>query len=350
MLKNFYGTNYYGAEDRYFHWQYKESVFAKKVLEKDEYSILVAEKNGSILALYAFLPWQTYVNGESALTFWTYDWLNVGKIKGLGREILSEIRSKCEILCCYGMNTYSRVAYSKMQYEISNQIERMLVFLDANACKSLFARKNEKERKVFIQKHVVPTKKIKHYIIDSINILSDNYWTNQIKRFQAIYYRGIDYLEWRFLKHPYLQYHIIAADQRGQRGIAVVRLEKIKYHPALVLRIVDLLPILGQEEQLAQAVISFGQKHGAILADFFCASSEYAKCLCPLPFVALKDHISYDIPMLFRPIEIRERKSINMAMDTDKKFSSVTIEKLYATKADGTQDVCLNEDYKTILL
>ena len=116
------------------------------------------------------------------------------------------------------------------------------------------------------------------------------------------------------------------------------------------MRVLDLLPVIGNEQDLVNTVLQFGIDHGGILADFFCVSSRYADIVCPAPFIGLKKHIHFDIPMLFQPMEIRKRKSINMVLDCNKEYSNINFDIFYATKADGDQDVFLNDDYRTISL
>jgi hypothetical protein len=87
-----------------------------------------------------------------------------------------------------------------------------------------------------------------------------------------------------------------------------------------------------------------------VLADFFCVSKGYCDEVCRPPFIGLSEHREYSVPMLFQPIEVRERKSMNMVLDCDSEFKKVSFEEFYATKGDGDQDQSINEDYRTASL
>ena len=350
LLRSFFGPNYYGADKKYVAWQYRDSIFKTTLAGKDEYSILAAMKGNEILALDAFLPWKTMVNGQAVTTIWDIEWLNAAKIRGIGRALVQALRSMGDIYCGYGLNSLSRTAYDKLGYSIRDHIERKIAFLDGKTCMSLFSTEGDKKKDDFIASHTVDLFNIPYCIIQDVSNIADTYWINQLERFDCVSYKGVDYLQWRFINHPYLTYYIIALDERAEHGLAVVRPEKIKGHREIVLRILDMLPVPGCEHDLARAVITFGKKNGAILADYFCASAKYADCVCPEPFISFSEHVHYDIPMLFQPIEVRERKSINMVMDCSEKYKHMSFENFFATKADSDQDVYLNEDYKTVLI
>ncbi|MDK2954755.1 MAG: hypothetical protein PWQ57_251 [Desulfovibrionales bacterium] len=348
ILYDFFGENYYGAHVDYFNWQYRDSLFSESVAGANRYTVFVAREDDRILALDAFLPWKTYIRKEPIQTMWDIEWINTSDIKGIGRKLVAELRSHFEMYCGYGLNAHSTTAYGKLGFRINDSIERMVAILDAERCIEEFGVINDAEKVSFYKDNQAQYAQSSWDILTSVAEISEAYWEDALSNFCCISYKGPRYLDWRYLRHPFLKYHLISLDSRGKSGIAAVRLEQIRGRNAIVLRILDFLPCSGKEKELAVAVCAFGRKHRAILADFFCASSRYAQQLLTVPFLPLSFHSLYEVPMLFQPLEVRKRKSINMVWDFQKHFGELGFDDFYATKADGDQDVFINPEYSTV--
>jgi hypothetical protein len=354
QLRDFVGSEtYFGADDKYVRWQYFDSPFKTTIVDTNRYSMLAffdADKN--ILALDAFLPWKTYIGGKEVKTVWDIEWMNFSKIKGLGRELVKILRERTEIYCGYGLNQLSYNSYEKLGYPVRNEIERKVAIIDAGKCISVFGNEKKEGQFDFLRENeVAPSyKKMKYTEIDNIENISELYWLNHIERFQTTSCKNKSALKWRYSDHPYIKYKYIAIDDRAEKGLAVVRIEEIKGMKGKVLRILELFPVKGYEMEIALAVLRNAYEEGAILADFFCVSKKYCDLICPPPFLSLSEHREYDIPMLFQPLEIRKRKSINIVLDHNPSLRDISFEDFYATKGDGDQDQYVNEDYQTISL
>lgn len=343
VLKEFFGINYYGAQKEFIQWQYKSSVFQK---DKDNYSILAAFYNDKIMAIDAYLPWKFFIDGKEYSAVWDIEWLNNSKVKGLGRKLVKNVNDSMDLYCGYGYNSYSKKAYNSMGFSLNDEIERKIAFLDEEKCIELFSND---ENDAFIRSNIVKFKESNFFLHKSIDTISDNYWNSLLKNMRVVSYRAPDYLQWRFFEHPYINYKIVSDEKNAENGIAVLRIEQIKNSPYTIARIVDLMPVTGQENRLLDAVISFCNQEKIVFVDFYCISYTIAEIVCPKPFISLKEHKQFDIPMLFQPIEIRERKSINFVLNKNINIP-FDFNDMYATKADSDQDVYLNTDYKTVLL
>jgi hypothetical protein len=352
LIREFTGGSYFGADDKYVQWMYFDSPLKTNIVEKEKYSILAfLNKKGTILALDAFLPWCTYVGGEAVTTIWDIEWINFSKIKGLGRELVKIVRKKAGIYCGYGMNQLSLRAYEKLDYSILDEIERKIAVLDADECIKVLGSPGIAGQKDFFLKSEISQAAISDYcVIDDAGKISEEYWMDHVSRFKITSCKDVRVLKWRYFGHPYIKYKIISLDPMARKGLAVVRVEKIKRSQAIVLRVLELMPVMGYEKDLAHAVLGFGSDEGAILADFFCVSRQYCSEICPKPFIPLSEYRSYDVPTLFQPVEVRERKSINMVLDCSEQYKTVSFDDFYATKGDGDQDVFVNEDYRTVSL
>ncbi|MDQ7822768.1 MAG: hypothetical protein RDV48_08255 [Candidatus Eremiobacteraeota bacterium] len=348
ILVDLYGKNYYGVDARFIKWK-KASPF-KLPQENANSLFMIAVENSNVLALQSFLPSKVIVEGKEFQAIWTTEWINISNIKGLGRNVFRALQTHANINCFFGANSFSANACTKIGWEIINNIERMLYVINKEKLCELFGYKPKSEQFYFVNEKFPFVKDVNHFVCEDINIISDRYFSEAISRFSSLSYRGLDFIEWRYYRHPYLKYFVISLDAYGKSGIAVLRVEQVKDSSLNVVRVLDILPSRGFEEDLAIAIITFGKKNNAVLVDFFCVSSKYARELCPFPYLGLDEHISYDIPMLFQPIEVRERKSINFAIDMPSCPKGFDLKSFYATKSDAEQDVALNDDYKTPII
>ncbi len=351
LLREFVGTSYFGADPAYVRWQYFMSPFKAGVVARDDYSMLAClDGQRHILALDAFLPWTTYIDGHAVPTVWDIEWMNFAKIPGLGRTLVKDLRSRTRMYCGYGMNELSLKAYEKLGYPVCPEIERRVAILDADACYMLFQNKESAGQEGFFREMAarVPASKTGYDLIHDVTAVSEAYWQAHLGRCKATSRKDKEALKWRYVDHPYIKYKILGLGQRAERGLAVVRIEPIKGHASRVARILEMFPVQGHEPELVKAVLAFASEEGCVMADFFCGSSALAAAICPEPFVSLKVHREYFIPMRFQPIEIRARRSINMVLDLDEPHRHVTFDDLYVTKGDGDQDVYVNPEYKTI--
>lgn len=248
------------------------------------------------------------------------------------------------------MNALSWAAYEKLGFNQRKHIERSIAILDASACNALFNPSNRADITNFLKENEATPSRASVNHITRIQDLSEKYWEDQLSRFSGISYKGPEYIDWRFLKHPFVNYTVLAPDPHGKEGIATVRVEQVKNTDKKIIRILDMLPAIGHVDNLVGTVLAFARENDAIMADFFCASTPFAQAVCPDPFISLKSHLPYDLPMLFQPVEWRERKSINMMLDANPEFKDLSFDSMYSTKADGDQDILLNEGYATVSL
>lgn len=348
-LRTFFGPNYYGAIPQFVQWQYFDNPFKTLLVDQHEYSILaMMDRDRNILALDAFVPWTTVGNGRDYVTVWDFEWINFSEIPGLGRQLLKELRQRTEVYCGYGLNELSKNAFQKLGFTMRNEIERYVAIIDARACWQLFEKFAVAGQREFLFENEAARTESAYVVIDQLESLSGDYWTAHQERFAFTSNKSIEALEWRYIRHPFIKYDFVSLSRTANEGLAVLRLERIKDTEQKVLRVLELLPVGGCESALAEAVVAFAADNGAIVADFFCAASGASSQLCPGPFIPLAKHRAYDIPMLFQPMEVRERKSINLVYDVSPGMPSKMMADYYATKGDGDQDVQVNHDYVTV--
>ena len=130
----------------------------------------------------------------------------------------------------------------------------------------------------------------------------------------------------------------MSLDPQAKKGLAIVRVEKIKNSNFNVLRILDLMPCLGFEKEIQNLVLLYGKKKNCVIADFFCSFEDKANEICFSPFIDFLEHKKYDIPYRLQPIEIIDRKSYNLFINPKEK-ENFRINKIYTTRTDGEMDL-----------
>jgi len=346
-------STYFGADEKYVQWLYFDSPFKLIMADEDDYSILVfLDNQRKILDLDDFVSWKTYVNGKAVTSAWDIEWMNFSDIRGLGRELVKALRSKIGIYCGFGMNQLSLKAYEKLGYPISSEIERKIAIINAEKCWEAFGDNQIAGQQEFIRRSEVKPASMhsNYFLINDLKGISEKYWISHLQRFTVTSCKDKSVLKWRYMDHPYIKHYFISLDSEAKTGLAVVRVEKIRARKENVLRVLELFPVQGYESGLTEAVLKFANDQAAILADFFCVSGKYCDQICLAPFLSLSQHREFAIPMLFQPMEVRPRRSINMVLDRDPIYQTVGFDNFYATKGDGDQDIFVNQSYKTVSL
>ena len=344
-LKKVYDSRVYILQEKFIQWAYN-SPYNKDIIGNDELSVMCAfNQNSKIDAAIGFVPNKFFVDSKEVQSLWDINYNNFSKFPGLALECLKNLRKLVKVYSGNNLNkkcirSYQRV-FNKKNFK--EEINRKIAIIDYDQCNKITNPKNEEKVKNFLASNETQIKETDFVEINSFSKISKKYWEDHLKRFTFTYDRRIPYLEWRFLNHPYLKYHIISTDEKASAGLAVVRVEKIKNLQLNFLRILDLLPTNGNEDDLQKIVLEFAKKNKCIVADFFCSSSSVINKICFKPFLDFNDHKEYKIPHRLQPIEITEKNSFNLFLDLDSDLS-VDSDELYSTKTDGEGDLFLDQN------
>jgi len=352
-LVEFYGPNYWGADDKFFQWMYFDNPNKSLICDKDEYTFLIFKENNDILAIDSFYCDNIIYKNKKYIGVWDIEWNNFSNIKGLGRKLVEKIHTLCDIYLGYGYNSLSYKSFQKLECSFIEEIERfVLIFEPDILCDILNISKNSDKYNFYkYSANNIEKPKNDFLLINDISIIYSKYYNDNLLRFEIMVDKNIDYLKWRYEMHPYIKYDIISTDDNAENGLAILKTEQICGYDYNVVRILDLLPTFGNEKKLLSAIIQYCKDKKAILADFFCVSKTLKSKIDMSPFVSLEEHRKYQIPRLFQPIEIRDRQSINFVYKIlNSKISNNVIDNFYATKGDGDQDIKVNKEYKTVIL
>lgn len=170
----------------------------------------------------------------------------------------------------------------------------------------------------------------------------DEFWSEVKHNYPITIEHTSQYLNWRYLNHPMLDYRVFVAKEKGRiKSLAVLRLESpLDFRLA---HIVDLISDRGCVEYTLIKLIEYCDKNKVNWLDCFFSGSFHLSELKHLGFFD-GDREPYNrIPLLFNPIDRSKRTKINFAIklineDLSNLGDWKDLDKWYTTKGGGDQD------------
>jgi len=176
--------------------------------------------------------------------------------------------------------------------------------------------------------------------ITKLNEDYENFWIKVKERYPITVNRTKKYLDWRFLEHPFLDYHFLLLKENNSiMGFAIIRFED-NNEELKAARLVDLIVFKNFEKIILNLISHYCLKKADFI-DFFCTGSFYKKSFNEMNFFNnLYEKLSF--PTVFNPIDLTRRTEMNFFLKNntsdnfDGKLSD--IENFYFVKADSDQD------------
>ena len=175
--------------------------------------------------------------------------------------------------------------------------------------------------------------------IKILNKQYEDFWNVVKERFPITVNRTQQYLTWRFLEHPLIDYHFMILTKNNKiLGYAILRFED-KNKILKAGRIVDFVSFENSEKMLLKNIINYFQNKVDFI-DFFCSGEFYKDTFEKNGF--FNNFLSdYSIPTVFNPIN-NDRNSIdlhfkikNLSTDNSKYYN---YNNLFFVKSDADQD------------
>ena len=345
FLKNNYGINYYGADQKYFDWFYTgcHCEWFERSRTKNEIPInAICDLNNEIIAIHAFIPFDVNTPDGTMRGAWDEEWINGSGIPGLGRLLPPNLIKEVDVYVGVGCNELSKKAFRKLGLRIFKDVPRLVGVINKRKLSEILGQ--------FKQSNGVR-------IPDDLNIKAQScHWellpnTSYIPAVLFDYHKKIfpfsakrspQWVSWRYDNHPYIEYFILANEDKKKPGVAIIRLELIdgfESHP--IARIVDLFPVPGFESTLLETCLSFAKSKDCLLIDLHTTSkiageqiTEWAHnsgyCLADRPAT----------PYMYQPPIHSFERSYNFVIASQDKYKENNLlENFHSTKADSVQDI-----------
>lgn len=170
--------------------------------------------------------------------------------------------------------------------------------------------------------------------VESVKQISkeyDDFWQKVRERHPVTIERTSEYLKWRYLDHPFLDYQFLAVRQVGKlAGFLVYRFEEADGFK--IARIIDFAAEESAEVLLLNEFLSRASEAGANAADFMFSGPFYRNSLKATGFFDVLGTDFAKFPIRFNPLSY-SKFVINIAYDIPAPFKDV-----YLTKGDSDQD------------
>jgi len=291
FFKEAYGKNHIVTDHRHLLWQFK-NPFTKNL------SIRFIKKNRRILAALGHIPVKLSLGGKMVKSAWLANWIvrpeNRGQ--GLGSSLLKGA-NYAPILLASGFSAmayslYLRYGWSKLGFY------KRLIYI------------GKKKKSRMIWNEPFPYREW------------DKAWQEIKKGYDATTDRSSGYIKWRYLKHPFIKYHIGLMRDKGKIvGLAVIRIEKIA-------RIIDFVASPSYERMVIQELFKWP------VIDVYLTLDRLIRKFIKAGFK--KETKKSTIPELFNPVVKPAHKKRPILLKTV--YPSVFKLKWHLVKGDGDRD------------
>lgn len=354
----YYGNNYCEVDKKYFDWLHKDNPFIETEAAQDEYTSFAAIENNEILSCINYVPFDMYVDSKPYRSTWSVGWLTQKNNSVISGLLLKKNFSRFNFYMSMGATNWVKTIYTtQFGFEYNHNIPRVVQVINSEKTEYLLRRnaENHLEDISKIYEWGNHSKRISknrtHKLIDKISEIDEEYWNHHLKSNYATMCKNKKYLKWRYLDHPDFNYSIITGSQGVNIGYAVLRLEKVRDSDVSVSRMLDFLPMKGHSKDLLEAVTNFLFEHDVAFMDFFCGSESFLRNNLSDPIIFHEEHHRFRFPRMFQPLEWRERYSINGSFGINSKqkknLPQISLDQIYFTKGDPSQDILLNREYVT---
>lgn len=300
----------------------------------DEYfSAVIAEiSQEGIASFLGCYPAELIVKGKVFQSAWLANWVTRAELRGrgIGSSLLQKISTAYDVTLAASFSSMAYPLYLKQQWKKLGMYRRYIGILNASRTWALVSCVHPGEALGGVEKHMYKT--ISSAQVDSVrNKVSrkekirerfsvewvsdidarqwDRDWLMIRRRYGATVNRTAKYLEWRFLKHPFIRYHIALARGSGGAIAGMLVLRKEATASFIIGRIVDIVAVPGCDIALIRAAVAFGEKHEYDALDTYVTFDPLKTAFRNSGF-ALAREVSYAfIPEFFNPLAVRARDS-----------------------------------------
>ncbi|WP_367182890.1 hypothetical protein [Nitrosopumilus sp.] len=217
-------------------------------------------------------------------------------------------------------------AYKKLGWTIFPNLNRYVAIL------------NKKRFDTFVGKNSFEQSDFQNQInLERIKVLPSNFdtfWEETKIRFPITTNRTKNYLNWRYIHHPLIDYHFLVLKKNDKMvGYAVIRFET-NNESIKAARIVDLIVNKEKELEIFQQILNYCQNK-VDFVDFFCSGNFFEEVLKYLKFYNVLD----SVPVVFNPLDPNRKHDLNLQFTSKLKNSELNkCENWYIVKGDSDQD------------
>ena len=328
-----YGEKHILNNPTHHDWQFKNNPFNTFSTK----SVLINDSSSGIDSQLGFIPvelklFEDYYNSAWHISFFT---LEKFRGKGIGTKLIEYGNNFFDFTMVLSGSDGTKKIYLNTNGRDFGNLNRYIGLLNK--------KRIEDYLQFTIDKNEINLSDDEKNEIQRVNKLNDDYneFWNKVKcRYPITVNRTKEYLHWRFLEHPLLDYHFLLLKENSSIvGFAIIRFED-NNDELKAARLIDMI-VFEKFEKILLNLVSRYCLEKADFIDFFCTGSFYKKSFDDMNFFNnLSEKLSF--PTVFNPIDLKRRSEINFFFknNTNKKFDGKLddIENFYFVKSDSDQD------------
>ena len=334
FYKKAYGKTHILNDSAHTEWQFQKNPFNTT----DDFSLVIAENDNQIIAHLGFIPIQLKFLDSTKVALWHISFYTLENFqgKGLGTKMIKLSNCYGELSMVLNGSGGTKKIYENLDGKDLGNMNRYIAILNKKRISDFVTNNLEKNE---IENFSIKKEQIRR--IRTLDEDYDNFWNAVKERFPITVNRTKEYLEWRYLHHPLIDYHFLSLkDENKLKGFAVIRFED-NNNELKAARLVDLICYEDYDNIILKNVVNYCREKSDFL-DFFCTGMFYKKALEEIGFFN-NTEVKIKIPVVFNPIDFNRREDINFFYNYHKKnkqYENILNNKAnwFFVKADSDQD------------
>ena len=259
--------------------------------------------------------------------------------RGIGLKLMTAVHSlPFQVIGAVGINLNVIPMYRAMRYVTGDRVPRYIRVLDSERFAELAHGDGWRDSPL----HSIHP--IKAHRTETVTGVPEDWnaaWQDFTKRGYAGTERDADYITWRYLDHPLLEYKVAVTYGAGGKamGLCVWRIEPIRDSDVAVCRLIDLIALSPNAVHALAAIVEEDAcTHDCVMIDHFSTHS-IANDLCGASWFREDAVPECKIPCLFQPLA-PGRRDMNYAVRFPKRHGMDPVDpaKVHIVKSDGDQD------------
>jgi GNAT superfamily N-acetyltransferase len=338
-LRAFFSAMYSPAyvlseNESFLRWQFGPTPQS----QADNYHVILGVVDDQIKGCIGYIPVEVSLAGQRVRSAWAANWMVDESTRrlGLGPLLMRELSKRFDITLALGGNRDAHDLLPRMGWTDFGLLPRYVYVLDRERA-ALLTEDGRLDWPPALPS-MPSCNGTSVARVDGFDEDTTKLWDDMWGASAAGTRRSAAFLNWRYAAHPTFTHHLFEVHDGGRlRGVAVLRIEKVRDMP---LRVGRVLELLGDEEHipvLLASVLEDARSEAAVAVDFFCGSRRMARPLEAAGFLPGECSPGSSIPILFQPVD-RTRTGILFMANLQKAPAAKAVEEWYVTKSDGDQD------------
>ncbi|MBI4128610.1 MAG: hypothetical protein HY460_01045 [Parcubacteria group bacterium] len=321
---------------RFLKWQFARKPHAKR------FPLLLLKRGSSILGCLGLLPVRYKIGDQSRqLRIYINLFVDPGlRSFGIGAYVVREAMRRYPHALNIGYNALSLPIFQRLGgwHELGS-FAQYVILLNDRVARQLLAD-HSRRAPLAKQYPTDPSHRagctIKEYRV--FNSDFDSLWRTVRNKYRNTAERTSAYLNWRYARHPYFRYTILAAAERNGslEGYLIYRRETVQ--GVAVAHIIDFISSDRTEKILLHRFLADSKRQNVAFADFMFSGDYHHASLTQTGFTQDTAHV---FPVLFNPVSHSKKTIDFMAYTRDPRINRKIFfnpDAWYLTRGDADQD------------